>query len=369
VSERARVVFLVALLAATVAITIRVRSEKARAEDPEFTGELDLGHGVSVRRVDLTDPPLHLVLVRVPRRKGLRLRAVSALGLAPVREMVERAAGIAAVNGDYHEMHGYLQGKTYSTLVEGGDPSDLGRYRVVVGPRPDGEASFWLDLDRVPHIGPLELGGTLGLDIAARQGFHDRRADVDLVSEPLLERTGLEGEVAFPLERAGDGFRVVGPARRRIEGPSLVVRDGAIASVATAVHVGATVRLSVEKRVDLAIGTGPWLLRSGEIPPRVFEGNDRWSAYPRTAVGYNAGAVFLVATLMEARNRGSMVDLARALQKLGCTDALNLDGGPSTQLYAAGRYLSSTPRFAGMEDPVGSALVVVLGTEGVDDVR
>lgn len=362
------------LLLASVVSTIAVRWDPATARAEGFHGTLDLGHGVSVERFDFTDPELHFVVAKAPRRKGAKLRCVLATGREPLGRLAKRVDALAAVNGDFHEMpregHPYLVGKTYSSLVEGGDPDDLARYRVLVSARAESEASFWLDTARVPHVDKVELGVSLGLAVAARQGLDDRRAQIRLVPDPLPGKHRLEGgEVAFPVERAGDAWRVRGPAAGTLEGPALVVEKDAVALVTTAVVPGTLVRVTVQKRVDLAIGTGPWLLRSGEIPGWVEKGNEAWSHYARTAVGLSADTVFLVASIHQAHNAASMVDLARALRQLGCTDAVNLDGGPSTGLWAQGRLFSDSEDFQDFTDPVGSALCLCPGTEGVDDVR
>ncbi len=370
-TSRRRLAGLLALLAATLggSLWIAGRSEPATVPAVALEGELDLGHGVRVRRVELGERPVPYVVVTIPRRKGLAMRAVLVdRGLRPLGEIAASAGAIAAVNGDYHEMRGFLLGKTYSTLVEGGDPRDLARYRVAGRPDP-GDASFWLDEARVPRISPLDLEASIGLPADVEQGLHHSRSAANLVTAPTPGSTPLERAWAFPVDPVREGFRISGPAARRLDGPSLVVREDAVARLATAVAPGAVLALSVRKRVDLAIGTGPWLLASGEIPRRVPEGDEAWSRYPRTAVGLNADTIFLVATIHAAHQRVSMLELARALLALGCTDALNLDGGPSTSLWARGRLLNVSPDLAGLVDPVGSALCVLPGVEGRDDVR
>lgn len=88
---------------------------------------------------------------------------------------------------------------------------------------------------------------------------------------------------------------------------------------------------SADIHPDFAIQAGPRLLDQGIIPKLKLDIDDR------TALGINrAGKVILVATnnLML-----STVELARLMQRseaeggLGCVEALNLDGGHSTQLY------------------------------------
>jgi hypothetical protein len=325
-------------------------------------GSLDLGHGVAVRRVRLDAPRLDLVVATIPRRSGLRLRAVLAPTLTPLAEIAGRRA-IVAVNGDYHELQGFLTGKTYSSLVEGGDPTDLARYKVVGKALPD-EETFWLDTDRVPHISALDLGGTLGLPGTVSQGKNHRGSDAILVSDPLPGKQSPDGWKCFALEPSGAGFRVSGSAQTSFEGKALVVRESAVAAIGTALAPGTSIELSVAKKVDLAIGTGPRLLEKGEVPRRVVGGE--WVRAARTAVGFDDERIFLVVTVQEAHNAPTMAQMGEAMKALGCREALNLDGGPSTALWAKGALRNTSSM---RTNDVGSALCVEVGESGKDDVR
>jgi len=355
------------LLAAVVggALAFAWSSREPLPEARALEGELDLGHGVKARRVEARTAPLAFVVVSVPRRKGLALRAVQARGLKPLGDLAASVGALAAINGDYHELGGPLLGRTYSTLVEGGDPDDLARYRNVGTPDTD-DASFWLDADRVPRISHLDVGASLGLAVNLSQGLHHRCGDIDLIAEPAAGKHTLTDAVAFPVARDGAGWRVTGPSAKSFSGPALVVLARDIAAVATAVAPGVRVQLSVSQRVNLAIGTAPQLVSNGAIPRLVFDGEARWSRFARTAVGITPDAILLVASVREPHDSPSMVELAKFMLELGCTDALNLDGGPSTSMWAAGKLVNVEPERAGLVNAVGSALCVVAGDEKTD---
>jgi exopolysaccharide biosynthesis protein len=90
----------------------------------------------------------------------------------------------------------------------------------------------------------------------------------------------------------------------------------------------------------------------------------------RTAVGFNDVGVLLVTTLQGGRRPGlTMADLAAALRALGCREALNLDGGPSSALYGAGRLLNVAPGFEDVINPVASALLVEVDGQGGTELR
>ena len=99
------------------------------------------------------------------------------------------------------------------------------------------------------------------------------------------------------------------------------------------------------------------LLRDSEIaaPKR----NLLSKRHPRTAIGYNEDNIFLLTC--DGRqpdwSMGLFLDeLAQVLLNLGCTDALNLDGGGSTTVWVEGE-ITNRPS-DGAERPIGNAVVV-----------
>lgn len=83
------------------------------------------------------------------------------------------------------------------------------------------------------------------------------------------------------------------------------------------------------------------------------------SRHPRSAVGYNAEKVFLVA--VDGRQPGysvgmSLPELAELMISLGAEEALNLDGGGSTTLWAEGK-VQNRPS-DGFPRPIANSLVL-----------
>jgi hypothetical protein len=113
------------------------------------------------------------------------------------------------------------------------------------------------------------------------------------------------------------------------------------------------------------VGGFPVLLRDGRavhatefVMPATFSGQ----RHPRTAVGWgDDGRILLV--VVDGRQPGwsdgmTLDELAGYLRALGATDALNLDGGGSTALVAAGRVVNRPSDSAG-ERAVANALLVL----------
>lgn len=117
--------------------------------------------------------------------------------------------------------------------------------------------------------------------------------------------------------------------------------------------------------VPTAIGGSPMLLRGGQVNisdvAELISINNTTSR-PRSAIGHTAnGIVLLLAVEGDNGSAGypgiNLSDLAGMLRQLGCTDAINLDGGGSTSLVISSR-LTVRPGDAGVERPVISAVLI-----------
>lgn len=86
--------------------------------------------------------------------------------------------------------------------------------------------------------------------------------------------------------------------------------------------------------VDFALEAGPILISDGKVLPKQNQRIDS-----RTALGITAtGKVVLVATenlLLSAADLAALMQRSEKQGGLSCVDALNLDGGHSTQIYTA----------------------------------
>lgn len=125
--------------------------------------------------------------------------------------------------------------------------------------------------------------------------------------------------------------------------------------------VGSTVELATETTPDLtgvltAIGGGPTLVRNGIAT--------QWSGFqmrhPRTAIGWNKDHIFMVE--VDGRQRGLSVgmtlpELADYMVKIGCQQAMNLDGGGSATLWVCGNVVNSPSE--GQERPGANALILL----------
>jgi hypothetical protein len=102
--------------------------------------------------------------------------------------------------------------------------------------------------------------------------------------------------------------------------------------------------------LQTAIGGGPVLVENGQVrltwTEEVFFGGsgvDTTSARARSAIGYDAEGKLLLLAVRESRGV-TLREAAEIMRSFGAVEAVNLDGGGSTALWADGAYLLSSAR-------------------------
>jgi len=281
---------------------------------------------------------------------------------------------VAAINGDFYHTspkayYGDPQGLQISDgeLISG--PTDhaclwidsAGRPRTEVVQSlfrvtwPGGSTTpFGLNEDRpgdgavlyTPTMGPstgTKVGGReIVLEAADRQSWLPLRVGAKMQGKVIEIRDAAD----TPL-KPGIMVLSLGP-QLLVDAPTLKAGDVVQISTATSPDLAGS---------QTAIGGGPRLLADGKVVEGWKSPNQR---HPRTAVGWNDQYLFLV--LVDGRQPGlsvgmSYVELAAYFQKLGCTHALNLDGGGSASMWAFGQVVNNPSE--GKERPVANGLVLV----------
>ena len=287
------------------------------------------------------------------RRKGVGFT----LAQPPRNDMVQRVRwmtkktknAVVGVNGDFFD------------IGETGAPLGLGvrGSRAEHGINWGWNRAFYVDRRGVPHIGeePLtmvspahpKLGitnlnspqvrpGGLGV-YNFRWGYTSGRAWVQGDRKHVL--------MAHLVDHRIVGFSPLYKAGTLIKGQYLVARGAKPVARLKALKVGATVRIrsTALHRPRMAVTGNAYLIQHGKIVA-----TDNRELHPRTAVGINRRRHTVYLLVVEGRQEFSdgytMVELARKLKALGCSGALNLDGGGSTTLvaqHAGGLRLLNSP--------------------------
>jgi hypothetical protein len=168
---------------------------------------------------------------------------------------------------------------------------------------------------------------------------------------------------------SADGFTNVPPARM------LMMLGSNLVATLPELTNGTPVTITVATDPDLsgvaeALGTGPMLVREGK--PHETKARMSEQLHPRTAIGWNDQHLFLV--VADGRQTGLSVgarlsEVADFLVVLGCSEAINMDGGVSTTLMLNGQTINSpsfginTPRVGppnpGRQRPIKNAIVIL----------
>lgn len=338
-------------------------------------------HAVSYRHDEVPDVPWSIHIVRIDRsNREFELQSALAggttLGVATLSEQLktlppEVGRPVAAVNGDF-----FKRNEPYL-----GDPQGLQIIRGELISAPTDWSCMWVDpkgglhmtnvLSRLQVIWPDGEKTPFGLN-------EERARSAAVLYTPAVgNSTQTSGGRELVLERNGTNTwlplkpDVIYSARVRevrqtgntklTKGTLVLSLGPQLASQAPAVSAGAVLQLSTATWPELtgvqtAIGGGPALVRDGKVIGRT---SDR-VRHPRTAVGWNKDAIFLVE--VDGRQRGlsvgmTMRELANYMAKLGCTEAMNLDGGGSATCWVYGQVMNSPSE--GQERGMGNALVVV----------
>jgi hypothetical protein len=359
----------------------------AKDPSPRFS---PLQPGVEYARDVHADVPWSIHVVRVDRTDtNLVFHSAHAggraLGLATLSEIVgsaDAALGIpvAALNGDFYRRdHAFA-----------GDPRGLQISDGELLSAPSGGAGFWIDHEGTPHAGPLESGLVVKWPDGTTTpvGLNGERADdaAELYTPKAGRSTRAPDGREWILVAQGATARVSLPAGTNLTLVVREIRDGGNSPIPPGTLVlsvdsslvgrlpkpgpGAVLTLSTATRPDLggartAIGGGPVLVHGGRPQPIVpvgggYSSRSMTERHPRSAIGWDPRYFYLVE--VDGRQPDlsvgmTLAELAAYLARLGCVEAMNLDGGGSATLWAGGEVRNSP--CDGRERPIANALMVV----------
>jgi hypothetical protein len=340
---------------------------------------VDVPWSIHVVRMDRSDPSLEVFSTHASGGVG----QVSTVTEQANSLRLKRLTPLAGVNGDF-----YARDRS----AYAGDPRGL---QIVEGDlisAPIGGVAFWVDAAGAYHMTnvtpqfnvtwPDGTSTPFGLNQARRSGAV---LYTPAMGPSTLTRPGRE----LVLERLGEGpwlpLKVGESFTARVRdvretGSTPIAKDTMVLSVDPVqarslppVARGATLKLSTATTPDLrgatsAISGGPVLVNNGRLQrvPRSFgqityEFRSMQERHPRSALGWNRQYFYLIQVDGRQGNLSVGMTLEElgdfALSRLGCTQAMNLDGGVSSALWADGRVRNSP--CAGEEKDVANAVVVV----------
>ncbi|MDZ7335497.1 MAG: phosphodiester glycosidase family protein [candidate division KSB1 bacterium] len=281
----------------------------------DVTRQFNMPEGIHLFQGERSSPPLKAWYLEVDLQQP-HIAIRSYLSQAPggkegVAPFVQRVGAIAAVNGGYFDLNGST---SYSAVVYPGEvlAQNLSTiYRSGV-PYPVTRSFFGMTTERA-------------LSVDWIYHFGSRVEDIYLFDQPTANAPGKPA-----------------PAPTKAQG-------------------------RLYEKLLTGIGGGPTLIKNGAIfishDEEVFwdSGIGYATENPRTAVGItpNNHAILLVVDGRQTASQGvTLPELAQMLLDLGCVEAMNLDGGGSTQM-AVGNQLINRPEGGTYMRPVPSILAVV----------
>ncbi len=352
---------------------------------PLFAGQTnrppDNGPGITYMHDEVPEVPWSVHIVKIARsRKDFRLETAlgqsNRLGMALLTEQVKwmekpGARPLAAVNGDFYKSANKYPGDPEGLQISQGE--------LVSGPSST-RSCFWIDASGRPHHTNVQSGfvAKLADGLVIPFGLNEERAKDEAVlftsANGTSTRTsgGVEIVLArgtsanwLPL-RAGETYSAtVQEVRENGDTPTtaktIILSVGPdMAARFAGVKAGDTITLTTATTPDVkgspvAIGGGPALVRAGKT--MTFGGLQ--PRHPRVAMGWNSTHFFLVEVDGRQKISAGMTfpELAAYMAKIGCTEAINLDGGGSATIWVYGNVMNNPSE--GRPRPGANALVVI----------
>ncbi len=301
------------------------------------------------------------VLKATPTAVRPALAAATIRRRARVSVIAAREGAQAAVNGGYFDWSGPPLGM----LVIGGEWIKAPiRNRCVLGITDRGQPL----MERLRFDGGVTIEGVGKFELSGLNTGHwqpdtlilyTRRWDSEVAGAPATVRLVVNREAKVAQVETGG-------ASVAIPGDGYVLSAGGTGAAALSrVPVGATVAVTLDTvphwpEVRYALGAGPQLVKNGQLAVTTDEEQVRSDVRrisARAAVGIAEDGNIIVMGAEAAVARGlDLTETAGVMLKLGCRDAMALDGGGSTTVVS-GRHVLNQPS-DGSERPVSNALLV-----------
>lgn len=345
--------------------------------------EKPIGPGVSYRmQVDMAVPRIVHALRFSLGAPGMSLKSELGTGSviqeSPTKgretmsEMVARTGAVAAINGDFFP----FTGDPLGTMVRDGQlVSTPSLPRAVFGWGPN-----FSTMGLTEFSGKVQIGGqTIALKgINEECPLNDAVLHTDVAAFALSKTPNSAyifnmGAASWSPNGTFTGtFENVyrDAAKMPIQpGNAVLTLSGNKANLLQNLIPGETVTITFETKgfdwtkVNQTMGGGPFLLRSGQIAVDASRQgfNDAFTnkRHPRTAMGRTSDGDVWIAVIdgrQKISDGATLEETARIMQKLGCVDAVNLDGGGSSAINILGTTLNRPSD--GKERPVANGVAL-----------
>jgi hypothetical protein len=292
-------------------------------------------------------------------------------GRATMSTMVRKADAIGGVNGDFFQWGADPGGDPVGLMVRNGEllshPGGTGARTPSIGWGPDGvKIADKCQWDASAEIAGkrLKIGGlneyarpnTVTLATAA-SGYAISKVPAVFV------HVRVPGAVLRPTGEVMGTVLGIDENREKIAvppGTMILMGQGTAAADLRQVAIGTLVKIRSKvdgydfKRIENVIGGGPVLVRGGTLAPGAAED----VRHPRTAMGVDKDGNLWYA-IVDGRQPMSvgatLRETGEVMRKLGCVEAINLDGGGSSSMMLFGTTLNRPS--GGIERAIGNGIL------------
>ena len=314
----------------------------------------------------LHDGPLTAYILDIDPAAGYGIKPAlsndEVVGLETLSPIAERASAVAAINGSYFALSGDILGLL---KIDGKIVSTPSLPRTAMGVMPDGKVL----IDQVDYQGRVTLPD--GQQVAIG-GVDCERGPNSLIlyNSYYNDSTGTNN---YGIEYSIDDDKVTKISQGNTAiapGGMVLSAHGTAADALVKLKVGDTVKIqqtlgsALWDKTLYALGAGPTLVKNGGVylttTAEEFGSDVAGGRAPRTALGVTKdGHVLLV--VLDGRQSNSigltLLELAKFMQELGSVDAMNLDGGGSSEMVIKGKVVNKPSD--GRERRIGDALLVI----------
>ncbi|SEB13399.1 Predicted protein [Paenibacillus sp. 276b] len=289
-----------------------------------------------------------------PVTVGLAKKQVGQTATLP--SIVKAYGAQAAINGAFFEAYNGAP-DPYGMLIANGKVIHIGRYGTTIGFKEDGSAI--MDSLQVSLTGKVtdKEGKSRSWYATFINRTPSANASITMLYTPERGSTvGFKGGTAVVMEKGIVTKKVPNTDVAIPKNGSVLVFTGNQKSSSDRFTVGSTVEMNYKytnaagkeipwQDVVTAVGAGPRLVKDGKIAVNPTSEGFKDTKILNASGARSGIAIMADGSVMLATVSGATIkEWAAVMQKLGAKEAMNLDGGASSGMYAGGKMLTSPGR-------------------------
>ena len=215
---------------------------------------------------------------------------------------------------------------------------------------PQWQLEFWGTRSEVGYTGTNSYGVEVKLRPVGQNVLYGNTLKFEVVEDPEIA----VGNMKIP----EDGYVLSAHGVKRDFLRSLKKGDVIISSIAFSAD-------GTQMKAKELLGGFPRILTAEKNNATLSYPEHLSTKEPRTAVGYNADKTKLFMAVVDGRNAGgssgvTQQELADIMRNIGCSDAMNFDGGGSSTMYVDGLGVKNVPSSSSLDKrPEGTPRTVV----------